>query len=177
MSKVFQKAIAKLNNIIKTIEQEVPKKTEEIAVLGHQTAQATLGLATLDNLTFTQKHRTELVNYIDLWKIKDNEYQISAGINAPDEVKYELYYAEYGAGLGALPNSPPSPYIPKGRVIKDGKWQGYWWYTKLFPQEQGFTNTSVAIEYMKFSKETSRLELKKANTDLAKKIRKAFRGT
>lgn len=177
MATSTQRAISKLNNVIKAIKDEVPKKTEEIANLGLQTAQTTLGLATLDKNMFTQKHRAQLVSQITMNNgEKENSYVISAGANATPEIKYELYYAEYGAGLGALPDAPPSPYIPKGKVIKSGEFQGYWFYKKLYPDEKGFTNTSMAVEYMRGSKLLAREELKKANIELSKKIKKLHKG-
>lgn len=176
MTKTVQSSIAKLQKVINAIKEDVPKITNTLALEGEETAKNLLDIATA-NTDFTQKHRRQLVSEIQKTEGETaNSYVISAGAFASPEIKYELYYAEYGAGIGALPDAPPSPYIPKNKVIKSGDFQGYWFYKKIYPEEKGFTNTSIPVEFMRLSKELTREKLRQENNKFYKKTKKLFKG-
>lgn len=158
------RAIAKKLNTTQKAIQELADSTNEIANAGLQYAKMKLALAVNDP-DFTQKYGYSLVDEIAIEQKSIFNYTIYAPKSGDNDIKYNMYFAEYGAGLGASQAERSATgvvelnYVPT-RVIQDGKYQGYWFYHLLQPEPYvnkegevaitmtGFTNTSKAVNYM-----------------------------
>ena len=176
----------KLNNIVKIIDG-VEVRVKDIAERAKNIAIDTLSNAEYDNMDFTQKHGgVALANEIQLIENKEGSYTIVAGATAPPEIKYEFYFAEYGAGIDATHSLVGSGYQEVGgnrytlgedaRFHKDVNGE-YWWYPsenigdKVGRKFGQFTNTSTPIHYM----EEARRWAKEQFGTTAKEIRTAIR--
>lgn len=132
-SRVTNRATKKLNRVQKEIE-EFGKRFERVAEESAQKAREiilTEGKAPISNDDdFTQKHGTELAEYITVNRLGKYtfKWEIVAGAYADDEIKYELYYANYGAGILSAPLSRTkySGYIPHATQKN-----GFWYYNLL----------------------------------------------
>lgn len=153
----------KLNATQKAIER-LAESTAVIAQTGLQHAKIKLACS-VDDTDFTQKYGYSLVDEIDLEQKSKYNYIVYAPKSGDNDIKYNMYFAEYGAGLGANQAERSATgvvelnYVPT-RVIQEGKNQGYWYYNLLQPEPyvnkkgevvmtmQGFTNTSKAVNFM-----------------------------
>lgn len=153
------------NTLNKKLE-EINKQVKEIAQDSETIAQTTIILGSLDP-NFTQKHGMELANYITTEKTS-NGYQVTAGANAPPEILYELYYAEYGAGVDKIESFMPSAYTPHNlsRLPFD---ESYWIYPTL-TGNYAITDTSIPLEYMKTARNYAKAMLTNLKSNTKKKI-------
>ena len=158
------RAIAKKLNTTQKAIQELADSTNEIANAGLQYAKMKLALAVNDP-DFTQKYGYSLVDEIAIEQKSIFNYTIYAPKSGDNDIKYNMYFAEYGAGLGASQAERSATgvveldYVPT-RIIKEGEFAGYWFYNLLEPEPYvnkegevaitmtGFTNTSKAVNYM-----------------------------
>lgn len=158
------RAIAKKLNTTQKAIQELADSTNEIANAGLQHAKMKLALAVNDP-DFTQKYGFSLVDEIAIEQKSIFNYTIYAPKSGDNDIKYNMYFAEYGAGLGASQAERSATgvvkldYVPT-RIIKKGEFAGYWYYNLLEPEPYvnkegevaitmtGFTNTSKAVNYM-----------------------------
>lgn len=169
------------NNTLNKKLEETTKQVKEIAYESEIIAQQTIIIgSSLPN--FTQKHEMELANYITTEKT-NNGYRIVAGEGAPPEILYELYYAEYGAGVDKIESPIYNIHIPHGRTRYFPNKPDYWVYPLLSSnititpvrQNQGFsnygvTNTSIPLEYMKTARNYARERLTNLKINTKKKI-------
>lgn len=184
--------VKKSNRIINKALNKLQASSEMIANEGLQMAQATL-VAAASSHDFTQKHGEMLMNEIGIQKISKNGYKVYAPVSGDNEIiKYEMYFAEYGAGLGASEaKSTPTGvaaynYIPQF-VIQEGEHAGYWFYPLLEPRpyvnkegelkisSKGFTNTSVAANYMWAARQAMKTTLNQKIAETEKEIGKGFK--
>lgn len=167
------------NDITKPIKQEIAKiskQIETIALFSVFVAQNTLkDVATTDH-HFTQKHGAELITYINLKQEKENVYKVVAGENADNEIRYELFYAEYGAGIDAT--APPFgdyPYLSKGAANK----YGFWYYPLVEPTITGkkyaSTKRSTPAKYMQTARNFARQQLKALKPNIVKSIKTSIK--
>ena len=158
------RAIAKKLNTTQKAIQELADSTNEIANAGLQYAKMKLALSVNDP-DFTQKYGYSLVDEIAIEQKSIFNYTIYAPKSGDNDIKYNMYFAEYGAGLGASQAERSATgvveldYVPT-RIIKEGEFAGYWFYNLLEPEPYvnkegevaitmtGFTNTSKAVNYM-----------------------------
>lgn len=193
MAKSSIKANNGLKNLNKQLQEAVkvvngiPIKLEQIATIAKDIAQDTLANADTD-INFTQKHfGVVLAQEIKLTSnSKGTRFTITAGDNATQEIRYELYYAEYGAGLDATHSLTSSGYqevgdnryikLDNGHYKKDAQGD-YWWYPDAYiGKHKGrkfgrFTNTSTPIRYMYNARSWAK---KKVHTT-AKELRTSIR--
>lgn len=172
----------KIGTTINAIDR-LQKSTKSIAEQGLLTAKTTLASA-VDLEDFTQKHGEFLVDEIGISKFSASGYKVYAPITQGDnEIAYEMYFAEYGAGLGAsvAKNTPKGAtefiYIPT-KVNEEG----YWFYPLIAPQEvvkkngeidvvtAKYTNTSVAVNYMWAARQTMKIYLNKEIENCQKRM-------
>lgn len=149
-----------INSAVNVAEKTIDEELDEIAQEALNIAQQTIiiGASSPD---FTQAHGNELAEYIVLKKSKKRKkrkrgtsYTLVAGEGAPPKIKYELYYAEYGAGVTAEKSSVPSPYEPKGKANKFGVWE----YEDFWGSQ--FTDRSIPLRYMRTTRKYVRNEVK-----------------
>lgn len=162
-----------IDGIIKELKG-LDKEIAEIARKGLGVAQLNLSKA-MGYSQFTQKHGEQLVNEIGLMQVAPKEYKIYAPVSGDREIAYEMYYAEYGAGIGAnfaldKQNRPISGYIPK-YTRKEG---GYWGYYDL-EGNLHIVNTSMPVNYMYNARSVMKRAMKKLSTKLQTKIRTAIK--
>ncbi len=184
--KMQYKRIAKK---LKTTQKAVAlfaDKAKEIAEEGAQYAKKILSLA-IESPTFTQKHGEKLVNEIGVSQFSSNGYKIYAPISGDEEIKYEMFFAEYGAGLGAseakfsATGAVSLNYVPT--KIKD---DGTWAYPLVEPTKTlnkkgelktyyyNITNTSEAVNFMYLAREQMAMKMQKAITDCEKTMKGKF---
>lgn len=180
----------KINATINAVTR-IQKSTLQIAQEGQSVAKQTLA-SVVSSSDFTQKHGEALVEEIGISKFSANGYQVFAPISGDNEIRNEMYFAEYGAGLGAsVAKSTPTGvagynYIPQF-VIQEGEHAGYWFYPLLEPRpyvnkegelkmsSKGFTNTSVAANYMWSAREKMKQLLNAEISKCSKKIGVKFK--
>ena len=180
----------KINATINAVTR-LQKSTLKIAEEGQSVAKQTLASA-ISSPDFTQKHEIELVKEIGISEFSANGYQVYAPVSGDNEIRNEMYFAEYGAGLGASEAmSTPTGvagynYIPK-YIIGSGEKAGYWFYPLLEPRpyvnkegdlkmsSKGFTNTSVAANYMWAAREKMKQLLNAEISQCSKKIGVKFK--
>lgn len=142
-----------INGAEKFVDEELNKIAEEALNVAQQTI--IIGASSPD---FTQAHGNELAEYIVLKKAEKRKggfsYTLVAGEDAPPKIQYELYYAEYGAGVTAEKSSVPSPYEPKGKANKNGVWK----YEDFLGSH--FTDRSIPLRYMRTTRKYVRNEVK-----------------
>lgn len=183
--------VKKSNKIINKALNKLQASSEIIAKDGLEMAQATL-IAAVSSPDFTQKHGEMLINEIGIQKISKNGYQVYAPVSGDNEIRNEMYFAEYGAGLGASEaKSTPTGvaaynYVPT-TVIKKGDYAGYWFYPLLEPRpyvnkkgelkisSKGFTNTNVAANYMWAARQAMKTTLKQKIAETEEEIGKGFK--
>lgn len=155
--------------LTKEVENAINKIKKDIKALADISsfiAQSTIIVGSKDK-KFTQKHGAELANYIEVKQDNAGNCKIVAGENASDEIRYELYYAEYGAGKNAEESSIYNPYTPMGAINK----YGYWYYrllqtesyiknNKIHYRNYKSTNTSIPLHYMKTAKDFTKEQFK-----------------
>lgn len=95
---------------------------------------------------FTQKYGDILIEEIGLENDNPQTYRIFAPITNTREMKLQMYFAEYGAGVDAMRggNIPSSGYTPHAPKYENGKWE---YYTLM--GEKRLTNTSIPVGYMR----------------------------
>lgn len=174
-SRVTGGNLSKFDAVQKQIK-DFSKKVERVAEDAAQTARNVIlaeGKAPTSNLDdFTQKHGVELADYIEVNKSTEstNRWEITAGAFADEEIKYELYYANYGAGILTAPLSKTafSGYIPHATQKN-----GFWYYNLLpgqtviktegahagQPTNVGRTNRSMPLLYMQEARRYAKGEL------------------
>lgn len=176
-----------LDGIAKIVDG-VPVQLEYIADNARKIAVEKLANAEFDNMDFTQKHGgVRLANEIELIENKQgSSYTLVAGQNATEEIKYELYFAEYGAGLGATSSFVGSGYQGisdnryslggDGHFHKDTSGE-YWWYPNENYEGTGnYTNTSTPIHYMEEARVWAKKQFATTSKELKTAIRRAKRG-
>lgn len=172
-----------LDKALKGVITDTQEKLKAIAEVSVQVAKNTLVVGTA-NPNFTQKHGADLEQYIELKEgANKGEYKIVAGENASNEIKYELYYAEYGAGQEKIPSPIYNPYTPKGKANASG----FWYYRLLTPMtyidEDGevkitnynYTNTSVPIQYMATARTVATELTKQLKINTRKKLKTSIK--
>lgn len=152
-----------LEEVLKEIAQATLVKAQERIIFG------------AFNEDFTQKHYASLANYITLkeetHRNGSKSYAIVAGEDAPQEIKYELYYAEYGAGLTAEKSAKPSSYVEKGKINSTG----FWFYNEL-DGSSSYVDRSIPLRYMREAKEFAKNQIKeKIVKEFKTTVKKAFR--
>lgn len=189
-------------NKIKTTQKAVAAfgdKAKTIANDGLQHAKLILALA-IESPTFTQKHGEQLVNEIGLSEFSSNGYKIYAPITQGDmsnpdsmeranAIKYEMYFAEYGAGLGASQAKSSAKgavalnYVRTQTPRKDGSWT----YPLITPElkvndegeireyDYAITNTSEAVNYMYSARVLMSIEMQQAIADCEKAMNGKFK--
>ena len=171
MARSRNNSFKNLSKKLEDIQQEIQKTNEEIgkiANLGLQVAKATIN-TNKSKGDFTQAHKDTLSAYIRLVAKSNNEYFIIAQ-GDDQKINYELYFAEYGAGIGSSPQralKATSGYTAK-YVHKDG----YWFYEDLYGKHHK-VNTSIALGYM----ENARQEMKEKLKQLSKRTKTKIRTT
>lgn len=167
----------KLDKIIKALDK-FEQTPEQIAQEGLQTAQINLAVS-VDTPEFTQKHGMSLVDEIGVRQVSEHKYEVYAPVTQGDnEIAYEMYFAEYGAGLGAsMAKNIPTGATELVYIPTQNRSDGYWWYPYVEPKEvvnkkgetimasHGFTNTSIAVNYMWSARQTMKFAL---NREIAK---------
>lgn len=164
----------RLRELPKVIQKGTLKAIEKAALEGAKAAQNLIidassemdgGVAGAG--AFTQKHGEELANYINVYK-DGNRFRIVAGEGAPEEIKYELYFAEYGAGISTdYKRGGDSGYVPKPNhtIHNGGEWDGYWTYSLPDGEalgndgemhDYGFTNQSIPLHYMDTARQAAK---------------------
>lgn len=185
------RAIAKKLNTTQKAIQELADSTLEIAEKGLEHAKMKLALA-VNYPDFTQKYGFSLVDEIAIEQKSIFNYTIYAPKSGDNDIKYNMYFAEYGAGLGASQAERSAKgvvelnYVPT-RVIQDGEYQGYWFYNLLQPEPYvnkegevaitmtGFTNTSKAVNFMWSARRLMGIMLKRQIQNCEKKIGAKFK--
>ena len=178
LSSRLQKAKIEIEKEIKKIESQV----SEIAYNSEFIAKNTIVIgSTLPS--FTQKHGAQLEQYVQLKKLNNGNYQLLAGEFADDEIRYELYYAEYGAGVEKTKSNIPNTYTPTGatRYFKSNK--EYWVYPLESTQyvvtptgKDGYrnyaiTNKSTPLNYMSTARNYARQALNNLKFKTKRKIK------
>lgn len=153
----------RINATISGIDR-LQKSTASIAQAGCNKAKEVLAAA-IYSPDFTQKHEQLLVNEIGVSEFSATGYKVYAPITQGDNnLAYEMYFAEYGAGLGAsMAKSTPKGVTELVYIPTTEHYDGYWFYP-FFPKDvpkeiikkngepalstHGFTNTSIAVNYM-----------------------------
>lgn len=185
------RAIAKKLNTTQKAIQELADSTNEIANAGLQYAKMKLALAVNDP-DFTQKYGFSLVDEIAIEQKSVFNYIVYAPKSGDNDIKYNMYFAEYGAGLGASQAERSAKgvvelnYVPT-RVIKEGDFAGYWYYNLLEPEPYvnkegevamtmiGFTNTSGAVNFMWSARRLMGIMLQRQIQNCEKKIGAKFK--
>lgn len=186
-----KRAIAKKLNTTQKAIQELADSTLEIAEKGLEHAKMKLALAVNDP-DFTQKYGFSLVDEIAIEQKSVFNYIVYAPKSGDNDIKYNMYFAEYGAGLGASQAERSAKgvvelnYVPT-RVIQDGEYQGYWFYNLLQPEPYvnkegevaitmtGFTNTSGAVNFMWSARRLMGIMLQRQIQNCEKKIGAKFK--
>lgn len=178
-------------NKIKTTQKAVAAfgdKAKTIANDGLQHAKMILALA-VESPTFTQKHGEELVNEIGLSEFSSNGYKIYAPVSGDNEIRYEMYFAEYGAGLGASQAKSSAKgavalnYVRTQTPHKDGSWTYPLITPELKVNDEGeikeytyaITNTSEAVNYMYSARVLMSMEMQQAIADCEKAMNGKFK--
>lgn len=109
------KVLNKLSKLQKNISQGINQAVEEVAVKGQERAKQSL-LST----DHTQKFGDTLVNEIGL-SLEGNKGKIYTPINDTDEMRAQMAYAEFGAGVTTVPsneyfNAPPQNFSGKNKL-------------------------------------------------------------
>lgn len=185
--KMQYKRIAKKFKTTQKAVASFADKTKEIAEEGAQYAKMILSLA-VESPTFTQKHGKELVNEIGVSQFSSNGYKIYAPISGDEQIKYEMYFAEYGAGLGAseakfsATGAVSLNYVPT-QIRDDGTWA----YPLLEPvntvNKKGelkkyyynITNTSEAVNFMYLARAQMATKMQQAIKDCEKTMKGKFK--
>lgn len=186
-----KRAIAKKFNTTQKAIQELADSTNEIANAGLQYAKMKLALAVNDP-DFTQKYGFSLVDEIAIEQKSIFNYTIYAPKSGDNDIKYNMYFAEYGAGLGASQAERSATgvveldYVPT-RIIKEGEFAGYWYYNLLEPEAYvnkegevemttiGFTNISGAVNFMWSARRLMGIMLQRQIQKCEKKIGAKFK--
>lgn len=184
--KMQYKRIAKKFKTTQKAVELFANKTKEIAEEGAQYAKMILSLA-VESPTFTQKHGAELVNEIGVSQFSSNGYKIYAPISGDEKIKYEMFFAEYGAGLGAneakfsATGAVSLNYVPT-QIRDDGTWA----YPLLEPVNMvnkkgelkkyyyNITNTSEAVNFMYLARERMAMKMQQAIKDCEKTMKGKF---
>lgn len=186
------RAIAKKLNTTQKAIQELADSTNEIAEKGLEHAKIKLSLA-INDPDFTQKYGYSLVDEIAIEQKSVFNYIVYAPKSGDNEkIKYNMYFAEYGAGLGASQAERSATgvveldYVPT-RIIKEGEFAGYWYYNLLEPEPYvnkegevemttiGFTNTSRAVNFMWSARRLMGIMLQRQIQNCEKKIGAKFK--
>lgn len=185
------RAIAKKLNTTQKAIQELADSTLEIAEKGLEHAKIKLALAVKDP-DFTQKYGFSLVDEIAIEQKSVFNYIVYAPKSGDNDIKYNMYFAEYGAGLGASQAERSATgvvkldYVPT-RIIKKGEFAGYWYYNLLEPEPYvnkegevaitmtGFTNTSRAVNFMWSARRLMGIMLQRQIQNCEKKIGAKFK--
>lgn len=173
----IQRRIRMTQKQLKALEE----KAKDIAETGKTAAQTKLAMA-IGESDFTQKHGSQLVDEIGVKKTNKNAYVVYAPITRDNEIKYEMYFAEYGAGLGAdtAEHKPGGAikldYTPTGNATALG-WnypvEPYVRIDKLGRKREKhykFTNTSKAVAYMWTARQVMKTRMKEEITACEKKM-------
>lgn len=185
-----------LNNVKKVIEKVTKEDIKRIAEKGVQVAKDTLLLSVLDE-DFTQKHEYSLVDEIGLKQNSSSRFTIVAPMSDDPEIVYEMYYAEYGAGIGA-DNRKQKSVIRKSGYVRTGgnalakfgvDLNGYWFYPLIGKEwvenktdkkgrprtkthgRWGYTNTSEPANYMYEARKAVQKEFKALGDKVNQRIK------
>lgn len=174
-SSVQRKGKGNVEKQFKAITETIRKEVAKIAKEATEVAKNSLIYASSDE-NFTQKHGAELAKYIKARTSTARDkmsvtYKITAGENADDDIKAELYFAEYGAGLDAVSAGAVSlNYVEHGFHFEKGG-TDHWFYPTLDKRQTirngkpvtvkgDATDTSIAVRYMKAARDYARQEIK-----------------
>lgn len=178
-----RKARKKVELTIKAIEF-LSNQVQPIAEKGKERAQLKLAVALTDP-TFTQKHESELVSEIGVKRVQSGKevgYQVYAPVSGDNEIKYEMYFAEYGAGLGAQEAEHKPGAVKLNYTPTKVSSSGYWTYRLVHPvirvdtlgrrrkRNYRVTNTSKAVNYMWSARKLMSAELKLAVANCESKM-------
>lgn len=173
-----------IRDFVNTVPEQIANESLEIA---RSTLTAAIPLA-----DFTQKHGADLINEIGIKKTlpskvdisKGNAYKIYAPVSGDNEIAYEMYFSEYGAGIGASQNEhPPTPLADLHYVATKVQPNGYWQYRLEQPliridklgrprkKNYNYVNTSRAVNYMWHARTYARMRLKEYKKGLIKELK------
>lgn len=181
-SKVKKQA-KKIQNRITLTQRQLERlqaKAKDIAEEGKAAAQTKLTMA-IGEPEFTQKHGSSLVEEIGVKKAGKSAYVVYAPITGDNEIKHEMYFAEYGAGVGADTAEHHPTKLTKLDYTTTNATSFGWNYPVLTPyiridklgrkrkKHYKFTNTSKAVGYMWTARQTMKIKVKEALTACEKK--------
>lgn len=157
----------KIDNILDKLDK-LPKEVEKVAEKALETAKNTLekGASVGVKGGFTQKYGKLLADEIGLVAKGEYGYQIVAPMSGNPEIAYQMYFAEYGAGVDASPERSKGFILSSGYTAKYVHKDGYWTYKDLAGDIQK-VNTSIPIGYMA----SARKEIKKGFKNLSVEIK------
>lgn len=165
ITKNISSKIDKIIKELKGVNQEIAKIAKE----GIDEAQRTLASATF-NENFTQKYGMQLIDEIGLVETSPNSYRIVAPISGDEEMALQMYYAEYGAGVGANNSLDKSPRAISGYKAQWTSKYGYWSY-KTLQGKWHRVNTSEPANYMFRARNLMRLKMKQLKIRLQTRVR------
>ncbi len=137
-----------LNKDTSIVEKAIKKSLDELSQDVLEVAKNVLRIDSSDP-EFTQKHGAILAEYLSVQK--DGNTRVIAPIEyASEEILWELYFAEYGAGLGTSHNilGSNSNYINYGKHILINGIDHWFYPTNPIGDEYDLTPTSTALGYM-----------------------------
>ena len=164
-----------ISNKIKGIIEEldgINKEVAQVAEKGLMTARRTLA-SKVNNNDFTQKYGEALIMEIGLVEKSPNNYEIVAPMSGNPEIAYQMYFAEYGAGVGANgidgKTSQRTLRATSGYTPTKVDENGYWTYYDLQGHHHT-VNTSIAVGYMETARKEMTIEMKNLSKRLKTKI-------
>lgn len=165
----------RINSRVETIRKNIgalPEQVREIVVGGQEVARSTLERAAA-NPDFTQM-KVPIGQMVSCIIVEEAHYENSHRVRlviAPTDTRtyWNMYFAEYGAGVGKDKNATAYWTAVAKEVIATGKKHKSWnskrnegyWYFKDYNGEIHMVNTSTKVRYMQEGIKHIRNELKK----------------
>ena len=167
MGKPRHKPFARLSKSFEEIQKEIDnlkKSVKDVAEYGLFEAKTALQNGK-NNDNVYQRNKEFLSGYINLVQKNQTEYEIVASSDN-QEIQYNLFYAEYGAGISSVFTvGMQSGYIPQYT-----NQYGYWFYKDAYGQKH-YINSSEPIRYMYNAKEAMRKQMKQIKKRISANIR------
>ena len=166
MAKPRHKPFARLSKSIEEIQKEIDdlkNRTKEIAEYGLLEAKTVLQNGK-NNEKVYQRHKEYLSGYINLIQKSETQYEIVASSDN-QEIQYNLFFAEYGAGI-----SKSFSFVRSGYTPQYTNQYGYWFY-KDENEVKHYINASEPIHYMSKAKKEMREKMKEVKKRISANIR------